>query len=731
MTFLERQISLGIIVFKWYNMVKIKILQIGEKEMFKKVDSKISISIIIASLLVLAVQGAIMLLNINDMLDKDMDMLVNSIAKENTNLIEQKIDRAEGIMNDISSIVEGVVDPAQLSIRGKEYEEILDPIIKKIILDNIDQVMGAYLILDPTNTDRVYGVYYEEIGDSKELEKKEKYDISLFRENNDRVSWYYDCVDVKEGVWFEPYYSEQNKVEMISYTKPIYKDDTYIGLLSIDLNFQVIKDFVNEIELINSGYLFVVNESDNFVIHHTLTVEDNLASVEEEKDFLKLKEQVDQNESGFGIYTLDGQQKHLAFGRLTNGWTVCAVIGQDSLISSTQKMMEITIIIGILSIIIAIILSRLFCWNIGHSITYVTNALNRISELNLSTTEKEMRYEKKFTGKNQIGIMVTSLTSLREHLRNIIPELQSQSKDTFHYSDKLTDSVKHGSQSMEEISAIMTQISNDSTEQLKVAQEGVERLNSLADMIEESISRAQNVNEYLGKTESQNEENVHQINNLSEKFQLSQNNTKLVSKNIHILSKKSQDIGNIVTTIGAIADQTNLLALNATIEAARAGEHGKGFAVVAGEIKQLSQETTNATNEITTMVQEICDNIASTELSMKESDEALSASQKAMIETSESFEVIAKDLSNMAHVTKELLYNINKINKEKEAVIEAIDGILVTSKENEQNIANILPSIEEERKTLNSMKEVSTQLRTLSESLDEIALSFKINESLT
>ncbi len=142
-------------------------------------------------------------------------------------------------------------------------------------------------------------------------------------------------------------------------------------------------------------------------------------------------------------------------------------------------------------------------------------------------------------------------------------------------------------------------MSSQQDQELEMAATAMEEMTSALSSVSQSTNMAE---EYAGSAEKEAnnskqvfEKTIREFADLDGEFQKT-------SEIIQQLATESNNVGNVLDVIKAIAEQTNLLALNAAIEAARAGEQGRGFAVVADEVRSLAQRTQESTGEIETMI---------------------------------------------------------------------------------------------------------------------------------
>lgn len=183
------------------------------------------------------------------------------------------------------------------------------------------------------------------------------------------------------------------------------------------------------------------------------------------------------------------------------------------------------------------------------------------------------------------------------------------------------------------------------------------------------------------------------------------------------LKDKSAEVKDINDLILAISSQTNLLALNASIEAARAGEAGKGFAVVADEIRALAEQTKEATEKITSVLEGLSSDADEVVNKADMSVEIAGSQKDAANEASEQFGVIYDGVARLDDDAREINTLVDKLNGANSGIADNVSSLSASS---EQISASTREATEISSKNVELISNFQTLMTEISTMVSEL-----------
>ena len=271
------------------------------------------------------------------------------------------------------------------------------------------------------------------------------------------------------------------------------------------------------------------------------------------------------------------------------------------------------------------------------------------------------------SGTDAIGRLGTGIAKLLENLKASLLQIAGTARHLHEAGSRLSsvsDRINTSSNSTAERVNIVSGASEEVNQSMRSVAAGSEEMTVTIKEISSSTADAATVAGRAVEISAQTQETVNQ------------------------LGTRSEEIGQVVKVINSIAEQTNLLALNATIEAARAGEAGKGFAVVANEVKDLANETSKATEEIS---ERICAIQNDTQATV----DAIGRISKIIGEIHDYQGTIASAVEEQSATASEITRGLGDAATGMEEITENISGVAIAAQETTQDAHGVAEAASE------------------------------------
>ena len=330
----------------------------------------IILAVVMASLMI----GTIAVTAFRNVTDKNNHEIMLHYCKENVELMNKKFSEVENTVNTLSDYyLEELNSPGQL-----ENKLFLDDYTEKTsriaysIMQNNQSVVSVYLRFNQEITGPLSGYFISRDAKSSTPDFKDLTDLSQYGPSDIKeAGWYYIPVEKECAVWLDPYDNPNNGIYMISYVRPLYIDGTLIGVLGIDLDYDVICNEVSGISLYKSGYAILMDVSGNILYsgnHNPIIPADTVSII--------ISEEEDYEYTSF----IEKQQHYITVShKMDNGEYLVLLVPEEEIYGTRNQMVFTIILIAIaVSTVVILVLNGMINRIMNSALTdKLTGAFNR------------------------------------------------------------------------------------------------------------------------------------------------------------------------------------------------------------------------------------------------------------------------------------------------------------------------------------------------------------------